>query len=54
MATRKLQKNTKTRESVVKVVWFEIPTDDFERAKTFYGALFGWNFEKLPAAVPDW
>ncbi len=28
------------------VVHFEIPTDDIERAKKFYGELFGWKFEK--------
>ncbi len=27
---------------------FEIPADDVERAKKFYGELFGWQIEKLP------
>ncbi len=27
------------------IVHFEIPTDDLERARTFYGDLFGWKFE---------
>ena len=30
------------------IVHFEIPADDVERAKKFYGNLFGWNIEKLP------
>lgn len=34
--------------------WFEIPADDLERAKKFYGSLFGWKFSKLPAAVQDY
>ncbi len=27
-----------------KLVWFELPAQDAERAKTFYGSLFGWQF----------
>jgi uncharacterized protein len=27
------------------VVWFEIPVTDLDRAKAFYGILFGWEFE---------
>jgi len=27
------------------MVHFEIPADDFQRAKTFYSNLFGWKFE---------
>jgi predicted enzyme related to lactoylglutathione lyase len=36
------------------LVWFEIPADDLERAKAFYGALFGWKMEKLPAAADEY
>lgn len=28
-----------------RVVHFEIQVDDIERAKTFYGTVFGWSFE---------
>jgi uncharacterized protein len=31
------------------IVHFEIPADDVERSKKFYGDLFGWKIEKLPA-----
>jgi predicted enzyme related to lactoylglutathione lyase len=31
-----------------KVVHFEIPTDDLERAKGFYGAVFGWQLDTQP------
>ena len=46
-------KETKIR-AAASIVWFEIPADDIQRAKTFYGSLFGWKFAKLPAAVPDY
>lgn len=37
------------------VVWFEIPADQPERAKTFYGKLFGWKISPLPnTAVPGY
>ena len=32
-----------------KVVHFEIPFDDKERAMTFYTACFGWQLEDFPA-----
>ncbi|MCB9700358.1 MAG: VOC family protein [Myxococcales bacterium] len=35
--------NTPTR-----VVWRELMTDDLERAKGFYGELFGWVFKEMP------
>lgn len=28
-----------------KVVWFEIPTSDFKKTKTFYEAAFDWKIE---------
>ncbi len=30
------------------IVWFEIPADNPERAKTFYGNLFGWKINPFP------
>jgi predicted enzyme related to lactoylglutathione lyase len=30
-----------------KVVHFEIPTDDIERAKGFYGSVFGWHLQTM-------
>lgn len=32
---------------------FEIPVDDPDRAERFYGAVFGWKFERFPGA-PDY
>lgn len=31
-----------------KVVHFEIPVDDLERAKSFYGSIFGWKLDDFP------
>jgi predicted enzyme related to lactoylglutathione lyase len=31
-----------------KVVHFEIPVDDVERAKWFYGSIFGWQLRDIP------
>ncbi len=31
-----------------KVIHFEIPFDDKERAKKFYGETFGWEFDEIP------
>jgi len=33
-----------------KVVHFEIPADDLERAKKFYGSVFDWQLETMPMA----
>jgi len=30
-----------------KVVHFEIPADDVDRAKNFYGSIFGWDLQTL-------
>jgi hypothetical protein len=31
-----------------KVVHFEIPVDDLERAKGFYSSVFGWQLQTMP------
>jgi len=36
------------------IVWFEIPADNVERAKSFYGSLFGWKTEKMPGPMEYW
>ena len=36
------------------VVHFEIPTDDIERARKFYGELFGWKFAKWDGPMEYW
>ena len=37
-----------------KVVHFEIPTDDLERAKTFYGSVFGWQLQTMNMGDEDY
>jgi len=31
-----------------KVVHFEIPAEDLDRAKGFYGSVFGWQLQSMP------
>jgi predicted enzyme related to lactoylglutathione lyase len=52
-ASKRAKRGQKSR-AASSLVWFEIPADDLERAKKFYGSLFGWKFAKLPAAVLDY
>jgi uncharacterized protein len=33
-----------------KVVHFEIPAEDLDRAKTFYSSVFGWQLQTMPMA----
>jgi uncharacterized protein len=35
-------------EDMPKVVHFEIPADDLDRAKSFYGSIFGWQLQTMP------
>ncbi len=37
-----------------KVIHFEIPADNPERAVTFYEKVFGWKIEKWQGSVPYW
>jgi len=32
------------------IVWFEVPADDPQRARNFYGELFGWKSDLMPGA----
>ncbi len=36
------------------IVHFEIPVDDMERAKKFYGSLFGWRIDKFSGQMEYW
>lgn len=50
-ATRK--KGTASRPAS-HICWFEIPADDPERARKFYGSLFGWKIEKFLGVEDYW
>jgi len=54
--TKTKAKNPKTNGAAPNIVWFEIPADNVERARTFYGKLFGWKIDKFPGptAKPYW
>jgi uncharacterized protein len=47
-------KNSKGVRTASSVCWFEIPADNPERAKKFYGSLFGWKIEKFPGVADYW
>lgn len=36
------------------IVHFEIPADNVEKLRKFYGGLFGWKIEKMPGPVEYW
>jgi len=36
------------------IVHFEIPADDVQKMRNFYGRLFGWKIEKTPGPVDYW
>jgi predicted enzyme related to lactoylglutathione lyase len=36
------------------IVWFEIPADDLDRARTFYREMFGWKVERFPGPKEYW
>jgi predicted enzyme related to lactoylglutathione lyase len=35
-------------------VHFDVPADDVERAKNFYGKIFGWKFDKWDGPMEYW
>ena len=45
--------STPKKKKAANIIWFEIPADKPERAKTFYGKLFGWKINPLPG-MPDY
>ena len=36
------------------IVHFEIPAENVEKLKKFYGELFGWKIEKMPGGMDYW
>jgi len=52
--TKRKPANSKRTENPASIVWFEIPADNPERAKKFYGTLFGWKIEKFPGVTDYW
>ena len=55
MSTQTKTKPKNKNDVSPRIVWFEIPADNVERARTFYGKLFGWKIDKFPGArLPYW
>jgi predicted enzyme related to lactoylglutathione lyase len=54
MATKGEVKPTKKEQVIPRIVWFEIPADNPERARKFYGQLFGWKIERFPGLSDYW
>ncbi|PYL14529.1 MAG: glyoxalase [Verrucomicrobia bacterium] len=46
--------NTSEKKQAASIVWFGIPADNVERAKKFYGDLFGWKIERVPGPEEYW
>ncbi len=54
--TKSAAKSQKSNGAASTIVWFEIPADNVERARTFYGKLFGWTIDTFPGPTtkPYW
>ena len=52
--TKTKPKSQKNNGAPASIVWFEIPADNVDRARTFYGKLFGWKIERFPGPRPYW
>ena len=47
-------KDAKRSHITPSICWFEIPADNPERAKKFYGSLFGWKIKPFPGMTDYW
>jgi predicted enzyme related to lactoylglutathione lyase len=54
MSSPSKTKSRKKSKVAPSIVWFEIPADNIERAKKFYGALFGWKINAFPGMTDYW
>jgi len=60
LSQKRAAQPTKTKSKTQKartpssIVWFEIPADNPERARNFYGKLFGWKIKKFPGKADYW
>ena len=51
---RKEKMSKSEQKQAASIVWFEIPADNPERAKAFYGNLFGWKITPFPGGGDYW
>ncbi len=54
MAKKTTKRKTRIAQIPASICWFEVPADDLDRAQKFYKGMFGWTFNKLPAAINDY
>ena len=47
-------KDRKGTHITPRIVWFEIPADNPQRAKKFYSSLFGWKVDPFPGMTDYW
>ncbi len=47
-------KPSKKKDFTGNIVWFDIPADNMDRAKTFYNKLFGWKIKAFPGMADYW
>ena len=40
--------STSRKKTAASIIWFEIPADDLNRARTFYSKLFAWKINPFP------
>src|SRR6266496_2151720 len=53
-STERQNMSTTKEQTAASIVWFGIPADNVERAKKFYGDLFGWKIERFPGPEEYW
>lgn len=54
MSAQTKSRSTKKTKAAMNIVWFEIPADNPNRAKTFYSKLFGWNINPFRDLSDFW
>jgi len=52
--TKTKARPAKKNKTASSIVWFEIAADNVDRARKFYGALFGWKIERFPGMTDYW
>src|SRR4029453_6886490 len=53
-STERKNMSTSDKKQAASIVWFEIPADNLQRAREFYGNLFGWKINPFPGAEDYW
>src|SRR6266404_6073594 len=54
MSAKSKTRQGKKSRTAASIIWFEIPADKPERARKFYGALFGWKINRFPGMTDYW